>query len=70
VNDDPYCFYSATLKPGQTWTVMQIKGNSMQIAQTTVNQYRLDPSRNKHQYWTATRWGRSDFSPRAASASK
>ena len=68
VDDTPYCFYGADLKPGQTWTVMQIRGEAMQIAQTTTAQFEQDRSRYKHAYWTATKWGRPDLSPRAASA--
>jgi hypothetical protein len=70
VDNAPYCFNGASQKVGQTWTVLQIKGDTMQIALTTARQYEMDKSREQYAYWTATRWGRSDFSPRAASAGK
>lgn len=57
VNNNPWCFYSPNLKAGQTWTVLQIDGAVMQIGQTTLAQYELDPSRHKRSYWTATKWG-------------
>lgn len=58
VNDAPWCFYGGSLRPGQTWTVLQIRGAVMQIAQTTSAQYDTDPTRYKHSYWTKTSWGK------------
>lgn len=37
VTDKPACFYGAGLNAGQTWTVMQIRGDTMLIAQTTLS---------------------------------
>lgn len=57
VSNKPWCFSASNLKAGQTWTVLQIDGAIMQISQTTLAQYEIDPSRHNHSYWTATKWG-------------
>jgi len=56
VNDAPWCFSGIDLKSGQTWTILQVSGSTIQIAQTTVAQYEMDPTRYKHAYWTAAFW--------------
>lgn len=73
VNDSPFCFSGADQMHGQTWTVMQIRGAVMQIGLSGPSQSQEimelpdgAPRRRGHYYWTATRWGRSDFSPRAS----
>ena len=57
VNDEPYCFSGISLKAGQKWTVVQVRGNLMQISQTTYEQYQTDPTRHGHSYWTQVAWG-------------
>lgn len=63
--DKPYCFSGSSLAENQTWTVLQIKGNLMQIGLTTQNQIDIDPDRNKHNYWTVTAWGAPVPAPKA-----
>ncbi|WP_084545589.1 zinc-ribbon domain-containing protein [Cupriavidus malaysiensis] len=64
VNDAPWCFSGGALNPEQTWTVLQVRGRIMQISQTTLAQYKLDPSRHKHSYWTATFWATKATDPK------
>ncbi|MEM5314239.1 hypothetical protein [Paraburkholderia sp. JHI869] len=54
--ESPWCFNGASLAKNQTWTVLQVRNNVMQIAQTTLHQYEADPSRYDHSYWTAVHW--------------
>lgn len=56
-NRSPWCFKASSLNPGQSWTVLQIRDNVMQISQTTLKQYQSDPDRHGHTYWTAAAWG-------------
>ncbi len=55
--DKPWCFSGSDLAKGQTWTVLQIRENLMQIGLTTATQVNLDRERYKHTYWTVTLWG-------------
>lgn len=53
INDEPYCFYSHTVKSGQKWTVLQVKDNVMQVTTEGIS----DTKRYGHNYWTLTTWG-------------
>lgn len=55
--DKPWCFSGTALAKDQTWTVLQIRDNLMQIGLTTPVQLIHDSDRYKHDYWTATAWG-------------
>lgn len=53
----PACFRATVLAPGATFTVMEVQGLMMKVAQTNVDQYKADPRFYKSEYWVATRWG-------------
>jgi|SRR5471030_98172 len=53
VNDEPYCFDAHILKQGQKWTVLQTRGELMQVTPEGIS----DPKRFGHNYWTLTSWG-------------
>jgi hypothetical protein len=66
--DKPYCFNSATLPNGMYWTVLQVRGNLMEVKQTTLSQYELDRDLGTHSFWTAVAWAKPYVAPPRASA--
>lgn len=52
----PFCFSGKYLENGQTWTVLQVRGDMVQIGQATLKQHENDPSLRGHSYWTLKKW--------------
>lgn len=51
-----YCFHQDNVSPDISWTVMQVRGDHMQIGLKRASEYSKNPDLGKLNYWTLTKW--------------
>ncbi|WP_443696242.1 SH3 domain-containing protein [Pseudomonas sp.] len=56
ITGSSYCFHQSDVVSGLTWTVLQIRGEAMQVGIKKVSEYSKAPELAKHNYWTLIRW--------------
>lgn len=51
-----YCFHQDNVSPDISWTVIQVRGDHMQIGLKRASEYSKNPDLGKFNYWTLTKW--------------
>ena len=51
-----YCFHQSDVSTSISWTVMQVRGDHMQIGLKLASEYSKNPDLGKFNYWTLTKW--------------
>lgn len=56
VTGDDSCFHQTDLDPDTSWTIMQIRGDLMQVGLRHASKYSKDMKLRRYSYWTLVRW--------------
>lgn len=51
-----YCFHQSNVSSDISWTVMQVRGDHMQIGLKLASEYSKSPELGRLNYWTLTKW--------------
>lgn len=51
-----YCFHQNDVSPDISWTVIQVRGDHMQIGLKRASEFSKNPELGKFNYWTLTKW--------------
>lgn len=56
ITGSKYCFHQSDVSSSISWTVMQVRGDHMQVGLKRASEYGKNPDLGKFDYWTLTKW--------------